>query len=112
MRRVLLGDFGSVFRIGLDGLLRERGYEVLPTVPGHTLIDRLVETRPDIVMLDLESDGSPLTARAISAAFPAVTVVAFSPNHKTIKVFPRFHGGESYDLTLSTEDLLDIVCST
>jgi DNA-binding NarL/FixJ family response regulator len=111
--RVLLGHFGSVFRIGLDDLLRERGYEVVAEETlDQTLVDRLVDALPDVVMLDLDCEHGPDTARAISAAFPAVKVVAFSANTQTVRVFPRFHGGESYDLTLSTADLLDTVCAT
>ena len=112
MRRVLLGHFGSVFRIGLDELLRERGYSVVAEdTLGRALVDRLVDALPDIVMLDLDSEHGTETAGAISAAFPSVQVVAFSADHQTMRVFPRFHGGESYDMTLSTADLLDTVCS-
>jgi DNA-binding NarL/FixJ family response regulator len=113
LRRVLLGHFGSVLRIGLDDLLRERGYEVVAEdAVEDTLVDRLVDALPDVVMLDLDSEHGPETARAICAAFPSVTVVAFSANHATMRVFPRFHRGESYDTTLSTEGLLDTVGST
>lgn len=113
LRRVLLGHFGSVLRIGIDDLLRERGYEVVAEdAVGETLVDRLVDALPDVVMLDLDSEHSPATAQAISAAFPSVTVVAFSANCQTMRVFPRFHRGESYDMTLSTEGLLDTVRST
>ncbi|HVF13186.1 MAG TPA: hypothetical protein VM942_01235 [Acidimicrobiales bacterium] len=110
MRRVLLGHFGSVFRIGLDDLLRERGYEVVAEgTRNQTLVDRLVDALPDVVMLDLDSENGPEMAGAISAAFPSVKVVAFSANSQTMRVFPRFHGGEFYDMALSTEDLLDTV---
>lgn len=113
MRRVLLGHFGSVLRIGLDDLLRERGYEVVAEgALDATLVDRLVDALPDVVMLDLDSEHGPETAQAISAAFPSIKVVAFSANHETMRVFPRFHRGESYDMTFSTEGLLDTVRST
>lgn len=113
MRRVLLGHFGSVLRIGLDDLLRERGYEVVAEGElDATLVDRLVDALPDVVMLDLDSEHGPETAQAISAAFPSIKVVAFSANHETMRVFPRFHRGESYDMTFSTEGLLDTVRST
>ncbi|MEA2931226.1 MAG: hypothetical protein QOI56_11 [Actinomycetota bacterium] len=113
LRRVLLGHFGSVFRIGLDDLLRERGYEVVAEeIREQTLVDRLVDALPDVVMLDLDAEHGPETARAISAAFPSVKVVAFSADNQTMRIFPRFHGGESYDMTLSTEELMDTVRST
>jgi DNA-binding NarL/FixJ family response regulator len=113
LRRVLLGHFGSVLRMGLDDLLRERGYDVVAEdAPDETLVDRLLDALPDVVMLDLDSEHGSETARAISAAFPAVKVVAFSANGQRMRIFPRFHRGESYDMTLSTEGLLDTVRST
>ncbi len=100
-------------RIGLDDLLRERGYEVVAEESAEEgLVDRLVDALPDVVVLDLDSHHGTETARLISAAFPSVKVVAFSANHQTMRVFPRFHRGESYDMTLSTEGLLDTVRST
>jgi DNA-binding NarL/FixJ family response regulator len=113
MRRVLLGHFGTVLRMGIDDLLRERGYEVVADDSADgTLVDRLVGALPDVVMLDLDSEHGPETARAISAAFPSVTVLACSADCQNIRVFPRFHRGESYDMTLSVEGLLDTVRST
>ena len=100
-------------RIGLDDLLREQGYEVVAEeTASETLLDRLVDALPDVVMLDLDAEHGSETARAISAAFPSVTVVAFSANHETMRVFPRFHRGESYDMTLSTDGLMETVRST
>jgi DNA-binding NarL/FixJ family response regulator len=113
MRRVLLGHFGSVLKMGIDDLLRERGYEVVAEgAVDEDLVDRLVDALPDVVMLDLDAEHGPETAQAISAAFPSVTVLACSANCHSMRVFPRFHRGESYDVTLSVEGLLDTVRST
>lgn len=111
MRRVLLGHFGSIVRLGLDDLLREEGCEVLAEEGfEEALVDRLVRALPDVVVLDLDRHG-PETARAISAAFPAVKVVAFSADGLTMLVFPPFHRGESYALALTNEVLLETVRS-
>jgi len=64
------------------------------------------------LVLDLDDEQGPATARAISAAFPSVKVVAFSADGQTMRVFPPFHRGESYAMALSTQGLLETVSST
>ena len=110
VKRVLLGHFGGIVRLGLDDLLREQGCEVVAEEHADAaLVDRLVGALPDVVMLDLDSEHGHATAQAISAAFPSVKVVAFSADDRTMRVFPPFHRGESYAVTLSTEVLLETV---
>lgn len=112
MRRVLLGHFGNIVRLGLDELLREQGCEVVADDgQGEALVDRLVNALPDVVVLDLDDQDGGDTARAISAAFPAVKVVAFSADGLTMQIFPAFHRGESYAVELSPEVLLETVRS-
>ncbi|MGH9226472.1 MAG: hypothetical protein ACRD2W_22380 [Acidimicrobiales bacterium] len=113
MKRVLLGHFGNIVRLGLDDLLRGEGCElVAEETTGEALVDRLVKALPDVVVLDLDDEQCPATARAISAAFPSVKVVAFSADGQTMRVFPPFHRGESYAMALSTQGLLETVSST
>lgn len=112
MKRVLLGHFGNIVRLGLDDLLREEGCEVVAEEDvGDALVDRLVQALPDVVVLDLDDTHGPETARAISAAFPSVKVVAFSADGQTMRVFPPFHRGESYATNLSTEGLMETLNS-
>lgn len=112
MRRVLLGHFGNIVRLGLDELLRDEGCEVVAEDDmGDALVDRLVNALPDVVVLDLDDRNGQETARAISAAFPAVKVVAFSADGSTMQIFPAFHRGESYSVQLSPEVLLETVRS-
>ena len=113
MKRVLLGHFGNIVRLGLDDLLRGEGCElVAEETTGEALVDRLLKALPDVVVLDLDDEQGPETAQAISAAFPSVKVVAFSADGLTMRVFPPFHRGESYAMALSTQGLLETVSST
>jgi AmiR/NasT family two-component response regulator len=97
MRRVLIGDFGVVARMGLRGLLDEEGLEVLEAAemrPGIT--PRPGQIQPDVVLLDLDAEDGPELAVRISSAFPAMKVIACSSDEPIMRVFPPFHYGESY----------------
>lgn len=97
MRRVLIGDFGVIARIGLRRLLDDEGLDVLEAGgvrPG--IIPRLNEVQPDVVLLDLDAEEVPELAARISSAFPAMTVIACSAAEPIMRVFPPFHHGESY----------------
>ena len=74
------------------------------------IMDRLLEARPDVVLLDLEEGrSSNRLARAISSGFPAVMVIACSSDEPKMRVFPPYHHGESYVARLSPEALLETV---
>ena len=52
--RVLIIDDHALFRVGLQGLLEQRGIEVADAVAsGIEGIQRVQELRPDIILLDL-----------------------------------------------------------
>jgi AmiR/NasT family two-component response regulator len=97
VRRVLLGDFGVIARMGLQRLLSDEGLDVLDAAgvpPG--IIARLGEVQPDVVLLDLDAEEVPDLAARISSTFPSVTVIACSSAEPIMRVFPPFHDGESY----------------
>ena len=97
LRRVLIGDFGVVARMGFQELLAKEGLEVLGAAETRReIIPRLSEVRPDVVLLDLDAEDTPELAARISARFPATTVIACSCDEPIMRVFPPFHYGESY----------------
>jgi DNA-binding NarL/FixJ family response regulator len=102
---VLVGPFGALVRAGLDDLLRHPGLEVLHA-DADDLWDRLLADLPDVVLLDLDAPGARETARRISTDFPALTVVACSSIDPTMRIYPRFHHGESYTSPLGAETSL------
>ncbi len=109
MRRVLIGDFGAIVRLGLREILDEEGLTlVAEESPGQELMCRFLESRPDVVVVDLDEAGL-RSAREIATSYPAVKVVACSSDQPTLRVYPPFHRGESYELMLSPESFADAV---
>jgi two-component system nitrate/nitrite response regulator NarL len=52
--RVILIDDHALFRVGLQGLLEQRGIEVIAAVgDGHEGMQKAVELKPDVLLLDL-----------------------------------------------------------
>lgn len=104
--RVLLGDFEPMFRLGLEGLLVEAGCELVgEETVGVSLLDRTTSTAPDVVIVDPLRGGTPVAIAELTTACPALIVVACSSETSAMRIFPRFHHGESYACTLSPEAL-------
>jgi hypothetical protein len=93
--RVLIGYFGAIASLGLQQLFDEMGFEV--TIGrADALTTEIAELLPDGVVLNLDTEIGQQVARQVAAAFPAVTVVLCSPERSDMRVYPRFHHGESY----------------
>ena len=102
MHRVLIGQFGSVARMGLRELLDGQGIEVVAeATPDREIRTCVSEVRPDIVVLDLDDEEALGMAEAITAEFPSIKVIACSCEEPVMRVFPPFHHGESYASKLS-----------
>jgi DNA-binding NarL/FixJ family response regulator len=96
MTRVLVGPFAALLRAGVDDLLGDPRIHVVHATDSDDFLGKLITTRPDVVLLDLDADGTPERADRLSRQFPALTVVACSSIHPTMRVYPRHHHGESY----------------
>lgn len=110
MSRVLIGGFGAIARLGLREVLDEEGFDVVAEqgAPGE-LLDLLTRVRPDVVLLDLDTESSMEFAGRISTDFPAVKIIACSAEESTMRVFPPFHHGESYVSNLDPHALAETV---
>ena len=97
-------DFGTVAALGLQTLLTDAGFEVLPATE-TSFFPSVIALRPDAVVFDSDDHAALEQARHIAAEFPAIPVVACSSERALMHVFPPFHQGESYVLQL-TRDLL------
>ena len=108
--RVVIGAFGAIARMGILDLLCEEGFDVVAEqAPGAPILDRLTEARPDAVLLDLDDEECLRVAAWIASSFPSVTVVACSADEPAMRVFPPFHRGESYELPLDRDRLVQAV---
>lgn len=109
MPRVLVGDFGGITRLGLREFLREEGVEIVAELnAGDEILEQIAEMQPDVVILDMEGEGRELAA-PIAAGFPNTKVIACSSDYPVMRIFPRFHHGESYRLELSRDRLVEAV---
>jgi DNA-binding NarL/FixJ family response regulator len=110
--RVLVGDFGVIAQLGLTELLAELGFEMVAEQgEGERFLERVEELRPDVVVLDLDTEEGSRLAVRIASVFAAIKVVACSTDEPRMRVFPRFHGGESYESHLNPDLLSDAIRS-
>lgn len=110
MPRVLMGVFGAVARLGLRELLEEEGFEVVTEeLSPQNILPRLHEDSLDVVILDLDSEESLEVAARIAVSSPSVKVIACSSERPAMRIFPRFHDGESYLAELSKKELVAAV---
>lgn len=106
MQRVLIGQFGTVARLGLRELLDGQGIEVVAEAESaEEILTGLNEVRPDVVVLDLDDERVIDLAGEITSEFPAIKVIACSCEEPVMRVFPPFHHGESYASKLSADAL-------
>jgi DNA-binding NarL/FixJ family response regulator len=102
--RILIGDFGAIPSLGLQQLFGEVGFDVV-VKRSDELIREIAELMPDGVILNLDAEDGRQVAQRVAASFPAATVILCSPDQLVMRVYPRFHHGESYQSHL-TPDLL------
>ena len=96
MRRVLIGNVGSIARMGLEALLTSEHHELVGGCQDEEVLGLVFEVRPDVVLLDLDQDQTPELAGTIASEFPSIKVIACSFEEPVMQVFPPFHHGESY----------------
>lgn len=109
MARVLMGDFGAIVRLGLWEIFEGGSGVVAEEASTVDLMERLVAVAPDVVVLDLDTDGVEELARHIALEYPAVKVIACSSAEPVMRIFPPFHRGESYLSELSPDLLVEAV---
>jgi DNA-binding NarL/FixJ family response regulator len=95
MRRVLMGDFDALYRLGFEEILATQAVELIEATATGVL-DRLVQARPDVVVLDQEKDETEDLVHRIVHDYPAIRVITCSSGTPTMRIFPSFHRGESY----------------
>lgn len=103
MSRVLAEGFDALFAAGLRDVF---GNEVMefcgPAVRVTTRLDRCL---PDVVLLNSASPVTPDVVTEIIRRHPGVTVITCSANEPLMRVYPPFHGGESYRALLDPVEI-------
>jgi hypothetical protein len=95
MRKVLMGDFDALYRLGFVEILGGKEIELVETL-AKGVLERLVEVLPAVVVLDQDKQETDELVKTIVHDFPAIRVIACSSERPTMRIFPSFHRGESY----------------
>ncbi|WP_460358199.1 hypothetical protein [Mycobacterium sp. ZZG] len=103
MLQILLAGFGEVARRGIRAILASPEL-VIDECALECVMTVLVTRTPNSVVI--EAGIRDLTrAERVAAACPAATVVACSADEETIRIFPKFCGGQCRAQPLSAEAL-------
>jgi len=102
MRRVLVGTFVELVRVGLRDALRDESIVVID-LDNENLFQGVVELLPDVVVVDRDLDVSEDLVDKITSAFPSMKVLDCSVENTTMRVYPPFHQGESYECALDLD---------
>lgn len=103
MLQILVAGFGEVARRGIGAILCSPDL-VVDECALECVMSAVVARAPDVVVIDAGRGDLPRAARVASAC-PAVTVIACSASEETIRIFPRFGGGECRSRPLSADAL-------
>ena len=94
--RVLIIDDHALFRVGLQGLLEQRGIEVADAVAsGIEGIQRAEELRPDIVLLDLRMPdmGGLEVLKKLRETEPGIPVVMLTTSNEETDLIKSLRSG-------------------
>lgn len=110
MRRVLIGEFGPILRLGLQDLLEEEGCHVVAEeTRDQSLPERIVASLPEVVLIDLDGPNGNALTDVISREYPAVKLIGISSTTPAMKVFIPFHLGEFYMTEVNPDQLVQAV---
>jgi two-component system nitrate/nitrite response regulator NarL len=94
--RVLLIDDHALFRFGLRELLERRGIEVADALgDGQAAVNRVAETRPDVVLLDMRMPGRGgiECLRDLKGAYPQLPVAMLTTSAEEHDVVASLQSG-------------------
>jgi two-component system nitrate/nitrite response regulator NarL len=94
--RVLIIDDHALFRVGLQGLLEQRGIEVADAVAsGIEGLQRAAELRPDIVLLDLRMPdmGGLEVLKKLREDVPGIPVVMLTTSNEETDLIKSLRSG-------------------
>ncbi|MCW5951089.1 MAG: response regulator transcription factor [Propionibacteriaceae bacterium] len=100
MAKVAVGDFDAMLAIGIRDVVTTRRMDVIHR-PTAAMLEYLHDCLPQLVVLDAGAPGSVEVIRRIVAEYPSIQVVTCSAHDPTLRVYPPFHHGESFETSLS-----------
>ena len=110
MRKVLIGAFGPIVRLGLYELLAEEGYELIgEDSRDMPLVERLAITPTEVVLFDIDGAPADETAKTIGDAYPSIKLIGISGSSPLMRVYGPFHGGQYHTAELNPSSLIQAV---
>ncbi|MGC4153650.1 MAG: hypothetical protein QM628_11265 [Propionicimonas sp.] len=100
MAKVAVGDFDAMLSIGIRDVVTMSRMDVIHR-PTSVMLEYLHDCLPQLVVLDSGAPGSAEVIRRIVAEYPSIQVVTCSADDPTLRVYPPFHHGESFEASLS-----------
>jgi DNA-binding NarL/FixJ family response regulator len=97
---VLIADDHAPTRAGIRGALERAGWDVVAEAPdGWQAVERAMETRPDVCLLDITMPGSGIRAAgSIVQGLPDVSVVMLTASRDDRDLFDALRAGAQGDL--------------
>lgn len=100
MAKVAVGDFDAMLAIGIRDVVTASRMDVIHR-PTAAMLDYLHDCLPQLVVLDSSAPGSAEVIRRIVAEYPSIQVVTCSTQDPSLRVYPPFHHGESFETSVS-----------
>lgn len=100
MARMAVGDFNAMLAIGIRNVVTASRMDVVHR-PTDEMLDYLRDCLPRLIVLDASDPGTAEAIRRIVAEYPSIQVVTCSAEDPTLRVYPPFHHGESFETSLS-----------
>ncbi len=100
MARVAVGDFDAFLTTGLRDVIAASRVDVIHR-PTSGMLDYLRDCLPTLVVLDSGAPGADETVGRIVTEFPSIQVVTCSADQPSLRVYPPFHAGESFECATS-----------
>ncbi len=110
MKRVLIGDFGSIATLGLRELLEDQCIIVAAGTADQDISTQARETAADVVLIDSDSARALMIVADLAETTPGVTVIGCSLTEPRFSVLAG--RGASYTAELEPSSLLEAVNGT
>jgi two-component system phosphate regulon response regulator PhoB len=100
MRRILAVDDDSDILEVLQYILEDSGYEVITLADGHNLFDKIKESQPDLILLDImlgNLDGRDL-CKSVKARIEThdIPVILISASHEVSKTLNQIGAPDDF----------------
>jgi DNA-binding NarL/FixJ family response regulator len=106
VRKILVGGFGPIARLGLRAFFDQSPFDVVAECPINNVMNQLAATSADVVVLDLDAPDTDELARLL-VVHHRVTAITCSVNGSQMMVYPASGNGQSHNRELTAAALAE-----